>query len=145
MIARYAGESGDYAPVHVDEEFTTDAGYESVFAMGRFTAGVAGPLVNQWLGIENVREFSVRFEDIVYPSDEIKFQAEIAEETDGSVTADLTDQPGGGRRPHRRHDSRGTVNGLTPPGQTHHPKGSTATSTRCPLSTRGRRYLCVIA
>jgi len=71
--------------------------------------------------------------------------AEIGEETDWSVTADLTDQPGGGRRPHRRHDSRGTVNGLTPPGQTHHPKGSTATSTRCPLSTRGRRYLCVIA
>lgn len=51
--------------VHVDEEYTTNVGYESVFAIGMGAAGVAGTLINQRLGVKNVREFSIQFEDIV--------------------------------------------------------------------------------
>ena len=39
-IVRYAGASGDFNPIHWNEEFAKSAGYPGVFAQGMFTAGV---------------------------------------------------------------------------------------------------------
>jgi acyl dehydratase len=89
-IAKYAGASGDFNLVHVDEEFAQEAGYESVFAMGMLTAGIAGSLVNHWLGVENVRSFDARFESIVFPGDDLSYVAEVTSEDDGVVTAEFT-------------------------------------------------------
>lgn len=86
-IAKYAGASGDFNRLHVDETFARDAGHESVIAMGMYTAGIAGTMMNQWLGVENVESFDVRFEDIVYPGDEITYRAEIEERGDGHLSA----------------------------------------------------------
>jgi len=95
-FAKYAGASGDFTPLHVDEEFAQAAGYDSVFAMGMLTAGIAGSFVNQWLGVENIKEFEVRFESIVFPGDELTYTAEVLNERDGRVTAEFTttDQEG---------------------------------------------------
>ncbi len=89
-IARYAGASGDFTRLHVDEEFAMDAGHDSVIAMGMYTAGIAGSMINQWLGVENIDTFDVRFEDIVYPGDELTYSAEIEQEEDGQLTASFT-------------------------------------------------------
>ena len=89
-IAKYAGASGDFNLVHVDEEFAQEAGYDSVFAMGMLTAGIAGSFVNHWLGVENVRSFDARFESIVFPGDDLTYTAEVTEEADGIVTAEFT-------------------------------------------------------
>lgn len=89
-IARYAGASGDFTRLHVDEEFAQEAGHDSVFAMGMYTAGIAGTMINKWLGVENVDSFKVRFEDIVYPGDEISYTAKIDEANSEQLTATFT-------------------------------------------------------
>jgi acyl dehydratase len=89
-IARYAGASGDFNKFHVDEHYAQEAGHDSVFAMGMYTAGIAGTMLNQWLGVENVNSFDVRFEDIVYPGDEITYSAEIEDEGDDYLSASFT-------------------------------------------------------
>lgn len=89
-ITKYAGAAGDYSKIHVDEKFATEAGYDSVIAMGMLTAGIAGSITNAWLGLENVRAFDVRFVGIVYPGDVLTYVAEIEEETGGELKGTVT-------------------------------------------------------
>lgn len=87
-IVRYAGASGDFNPIHHDDEFAKAAGLPSVFGIGMMHAGILGQRLATWVGPENVRFFSVRFTGQVWPGDVLTFQ--------GSVTgreASATDDP----------------------------------------------------
>lgn len=44
-FAKYAGASGDFNPLHVDESYARDAGNPSIFGHGMFTTGLASHLV----------------------------------------------------------------------------------------------------
>ena len=50
MFVRYAGASGDFNPIHWNEDFAKSAGYPGVFAQGMFTAGVLGTFLTNWVG-----------------------------------------------------------------------------------------------
>lgn len=70
QIVQYAGASGDFNPIHHDEQFATEiAGYPSVFAHGMLTMGLTGKLLTEWLGDGVLREFGVRFVGQVWPGD----------------------------------------------------------------------------
>jgi len=90
-ISRYAGASGDFNPVHVDEEFTKAAGMPSVFAHGLFSAGLLAQYVAHWVGQANVRNFGVRFTGQVWPGDTLTItgQVESIEESDGERLANI--------------------------------------------------------
>lgn len=88
-IARYAGASGDFNRVHVDEEFAKEAGYPRVIAMGMLTAGVAGSMVNDWFGVDSIESFNVRFEDIVLADETITASGRISDVSDQRVTANI--------------------------------------------------------
>jgi acyl dehydratase len=68
-IVRYAGASGDFNPIHHDEEFAREAGMPSVFSIGMHSAGLLGQYVARWVGLGNVRRFGVRFTGQVWPGD----------------------------------------------------------------------------
>jgi len=68
-IARYAGAAGDFNPLHIDEAFAVANGFPSVFAMGPLGAGFLAQTLAQWVGPQNVREYSVRFTGQVWPGD----------------------------------------------------------------------------
>lgn len=68
-IVRYAAASGDFNPIHHDELLAIRAGNDRVFAMGMMTAGYLGHLVTDWLGVGNLRKFTVRFVNRVWPGD----------------------------------------------------------------------------
>lgn len=68
-FVRYQGASGDFNPVHHDEVFATGAGYPSVFSVGMLQAGILATYATDWLGPENVRRFTVRFSEQVWPGD----------------------------------------------------------------------------
>jgi acyl dehydratase len=89
-IARYSGASNDFNLPHVDPEFASDAGYDSTIAMGMLPGGIAGTLAHQWFNIKFIRSFTVRFEDIVYPGDELCFTGEIVAVEDERVVAELS-------------------------------------------------------
>ena len=95
-FVRYAGASGDFNRIHYDEPFVTDAGYDSVFGQGMFTAGVASGLVREVFGLHALAEYRTRFVAQVWPGDTLTATVEIeaieagAEET--SVEASVTVQ-----------------------------------------------------
>ncbi len=101
-IVRYAGASGDFTPIHHDEPLARQVGLPSVFTMGMLQAGMLAHLVADWLGLANVRRFAVRFEERVWPGDELTFTATVTSVTgDGGVervTADIACHNQHGRR-----------------------------------------------
>lgn len=82
-FVRYAGASGDFNRIHYDEPFVTDAGYDSVFGQGMFTAGVASRAVREAFGLVGLREYSTRFVSQVWPDDTLTttLEVESVEET----------------------------------------------------------------
>lgn len=68
-IVRYAGASGDFNPLHHDEVVAKEAGLPSVFAMGMLGAGYLARLVSDWLGLQNLQHFRVRFAAQVWPGE----------------------------------------------------------------------------
>lgn len=76
-IVRYAGASGDFNPLHHDDEYARGLGNPSIFAMGMFPAGVLATAVTRWLGAEHVRRLSVRFQSRVWPGDKLTFKGKV--------------------------------------------------------------------
>jgi acyl dehydratase len=70
-IAKYAGASGDFNPIHHDETFAKSAGYPSVFSHGMLTAGLVSKCITDYVGPENLRKFAVSFRAQVWPGDTI--------------------------------------------------------------------------
>jgi acyl dehydratase len=88
MFVRYAGASGDFNPMHYDDEFARSAGHPSVFAQGMFSAALLAGFATDWMGAGNVRRFRVRFREQVWPGDVLTCS--------GTVTA-VTAEPEGDR------------------------------------------------
>ena len=91
QIVMYAGASGDYNPVHTDEQFTTKvAGYPSVFAHGMLTMGMTGKMVTNYVGDGRLTEYGVRFTSQVFPGDTLDATATVVGVTNGIVDLDIT-------------------------------------------------------
>jgi acyl dehydratase len=86
-IVRYAGASGDFNPLHHDEEAAKAAGFAGVFSIGMFQAALLGTFAADWLGAENVRRFTTRFKEQVWPGDVLVCSGEV---TDVRSDADST-------------------------------------------------------
>lgn len=85
----YAGASGDFNPIHYDEPYAREAGNESVFGQGMFTAGVTSRVVSDWFGVDAVDSFGVRFQSRVFPGDTVVATGEVVDVTGDTVSVDL--------------------------------------------------------
>jgi acyl dehydratase len=65
QLTRYAGASGDFNPIHQDDEFAREAGMGGVFAHGMLSMGLVGQVVTDWAGAGAVRKLYVRFAALV--------------------------------------------------------------------------------
>ena len=77
-IVRYQGASGDFNPIHHDDDFAKSAGFPSVFSVGMLTAGILASYSTDWLGAANVRRFSVQFREQVWPGDHLLCTGSVA-------------------------------------------------------------------
>jgi len=77
-FVRYQGASGDFNPIHHDEEFAASAGYPGVFSVGMLQAGILATYCTEWLGTEHVRRFAVQFREQVWPGDRLVCSATVA-------------------------------------------------------------------
>ncbi len=84
MFVRYAGASGDFNPIHWNEDFAKSAGYPSVFAQGMFTAGVLCTFLTNWVGEDNVRRFRTRFVGQVWPGEQIVCSGKVTKVFDAN-------------------------------------------------------------
>jgi acyl dehydratase len=88
-FVKYQGASGDFHPLHHDEVYAHQAGFPSVFSVGMLQASLLATYVTDWLGVEQIRRFKVRFVEQMWPGDELTCSARVVA---------IDDEPGGGRR-----------------------------------------------
>ena len=68
-IAKFAGASQDWSPLHLDDDFAKSAGYGSVFAHGAISLGFAVEAVQRWLENGRVLQSTATFQKLVWPGD----------------------------------------------------------------------------
>ncbi len=61
QIWRYAGASGDFNPLHMDDEWGTMAGMGGRIAHGMLLMGFVGQAITNYVPKKNLKKFSVRF------------------------------------------------------------------------------------
>ncbi len=72
QLVKYAGASGDFNPLHTDDEFARSIGMKGVLAHGMLIMGFLGEYVAKLAGDDaEVRRFRMRFGAMTYPGDEI--------------------------------------------------------------------------
>jgi acyl dehydratase len=77
QLTRYAGASGDFNPIHQDDEFARAAGMGGVFAHGMLSMGFVGQVVTDWAGPGQVRKLGVRFVGLVRLKDTITCRGRV--------------------------------------------------------------------
>jgi acyl dehydratase len=79
QLVRYAGASGDFNPVHVDETHARALGMPSVYAPGMLIMGFLGQLITDWARGGQLRRYSVRFVKMVWPGDTIVCKGRVTD------------------------------------------------------------------
>lgn len=87
LTVRYAGASGDYNPIHIDEEFAKAVGLPGRILHGLFSmalvaraqTGVAG-------GPASLKRLAVQFRGMGFPEEEITVTGTVASVRDGVAT-----------------------------------------------------------
>ncbi len=69
QIARFAGASGDFNPMHVDELAARAAGMPSVFAHALLSNSFMAQFLSDWMKGGRLTRLAVRFVKIVWPGD----------------------------------------------------------------------------
>ncbi|MDN5699704.1 MAG: MaoC family dehydratase [Kocuria sp.] len=84
-LVKYAGASGDFNPIHWNQDFAQKVGLPNVIAHGMFTMGAAVGLVTEWAGDAGaVVDYQTRFtKPVVVPN---RFDGEVEPSTELSVS-----------------------------------------------------------
>jgi len=77
-IVIYQGASGDYNPIHHDDEFAQKGGYPSAFGVGMYQAGITATYAVDQFSPEQIRGFKVRFQEQTWPKDVLTVTGKVA-------------------------------------------------------------------
>ena len=79
QLARYAGASGDFNPVHVDEMYARNLGMPSVYAPGMLIMGFLSQLLSEWGRGAQLHKYGVRFIKMVWPGDTVVCKGRVTD------------------------------------------------------------------
>ena len=98
LTVRYAGASGDFNPIHIDEDFAQKVGLPGRILHGLWTmAQVARAQTEAAGGPERLKRLSVQFRGMGVPEQEIKVTSTVREVRDGVAVVDTqAEQAGNG-------------------------------------------------
>jgi acyl dehydratase len=95
LTARYAGASGDFNPIHIDEEFARAVGLPGRILHGLWTmAQVARAQTEAAGGPEHLKRLSVQFRGMGVPEQEVLVKGTVREAGDGRVVVDTVAEQG---------------------------------------------------
>ena len=89
QLARYAGASGDFNPIHLDEPYAQAAGMGGVIAHGMLSMAFLAEAVTRWSGPTSVARIEARFRSIVRPGDSLTIRGTVVEATEADRTVRL--------------------------------------------------------
>ncbi len=96
LTVRYAGASGDYNPIHIDEEFAKQVGLPGRILHGLWTmAQVARAQTEAAGGPHALRRLSVQFRGMGLPEQEIAITSRVKDVQDGVATVETVAEQGG--------------------------------------------------
>lgn len=100
QIVQYLGASGDFNPLHHDDEFARRGGQGGAIAPGMLVAGLASSALTDWVPVRTVTRFRTRFVGTVMPGDAIIIRGEVTSVTRNRASTlaeiDLTVEDGDG-------------------------------------------------
>ena len=89
LTVRYAGASGDFNPIHIDEEFARSVGLPGRILHGLWTmAQVARAQTEAAGGPEHLKRLSVQFRGMGLPEQEIVVSGTVREAANGRAVID---------------------------------------------------------
>lgn len=89
LTARYAGASGDFNPIHIDEEFARAVGLPGRILHGLWTmAQVARAQTEASGGPEHLKRLSVQFRGMGVPEQEVVVKGTVRELREGRLVVD---------------------------------------------------------
>jgi acyl dehydratase len=95
---RYAGASGDFNPIHLDEEFARAVGLPGRILHGLWTmAQVARAQTEAAGGPATLSRLAVQFRGVAVPEQEITITSTVKERRDGEVVVSCDAEQGGKR------------------------------------------------
>jgi acyl dehydratase len=96
LTTRYAGASGDFNPIHIDEEFARAVGLPGRILHGLWTmAQVARAQTEAAGGPEHLKRLSVQFRGMGVPEQEVVVSGTVREVSDGVAVIDTVAEQGG--------------------------------------------------
>ena len=96
LTVRYAGASGDFNPIHIDEEFAKQVGLPGRILHGLYTmAQVARAQTEAAGGPEKLKRLAVQFRGMGLPEQEITVSGVVREVRDGMAVVDTVAEQGG--------------------------------------------------
>jgi acyl dehydratase len=82
---RYAGASGDFNPIHIDEDFARSVGLPGRILHGLWTMAQVARAQTEAHGAGSLKRLSVQFRGMGVPEEEITITSTVREERDGEV------------------------------------------------------------
>jgi acyl dehydratase len=96
LTVRYAGASGDFNPIHIDEEFARSVGLPGRILHGLWTmAQVARAQTEAAGGPEHLKRLSVQFRGMGLPEQEIVVSGTVREAANGRAVIDTVAEQAG--------------------------------------------------
>ena len=101
LTVRYAGASGDFNPIHVDEEFAQQVGLPGRILHGLWTMAQVARAATEAVGGDeapgSLRRLEVAFRGMAVPEEEIVVTGDVKAVEDGLATVSLTARQGRAR------------------------------------------------
>jgi acyl dehydratase len=101
LTVRYAGASGDFNPIHVDEEFAQQVGLPGRILHGLWTMAQVARAATEAVGGDeapgSLRKLEVAFRGMAVPEEEVVVTGDVKAVEDGLATVSLTARQGRAR------------------------------------------------
>ena len=97
VTMRYAGASGDFNPIHIDDELAQQAGLPGRILHGLWTMAQVARAQTEAAGAgpEALKRLSVQFRGVGVPEQEIVVTGTVTEVADGRATIETSAEQGG--------------------------------------------------